>query len=207
MIVRSMRFVVLVLAAPCCSYSESSRGLLSFSSGLCIFSLASVGQNFFSFQWDALLIETTFLAIFLAPTGIRPGREAPSGWGSLFLLHALLFKLMFLSGFVKLASGDQAWADFTALLYHYETQPLPTVFAWYAHQLPSGVQRASVFVMFGVELFVPFLIFATRRCRIVAGCLMAGFQVLILLTGNYCFFNILTIALCALLFDDEFFWL
>ena len=109
---------------------------------------------------------------------------------------------MFSSGVVKLASGDAAWRQLTALTYHYETQPLPTWLGWYAHQWPAWCQRVSCGVMFGMELLVPWLIFTPRAGRHAAGLLLIGFQGLILLTGNYTFFNALTIALCLFLFDD-----
>jgi len=35
-------------------------------------SLACAGQIFFDYQWDALLLETTLLAVFLAPWSLRP---------------------------------------------------------------------------------------------------------------------------------------
>src|SRR5208337_2740119 len=89
------------------------------------------------------------------------------------------------------------------LCLHYETQPLPTPLAWYAHQLPHGFQMFSVAVMFVIELVLPFFIFGSRRLRIAAACGLVGLQVLIALTGNYAFFNILTIALCLLLLDDQ----
>jgi hypothetical protein len=109
---------------------------------------------------------------------------------------------MFESGCVKLLSGDSNWRHLTALNFHYETQPLPTWIGWFAHQWPAWFQRDSAAVMFGIELVLPFFIFAPRRLRFVA---CAGFiflQTCILLTGNYCFFNYLTIALAVLLLDD-----
>jgi len=166
-------------------------------------SLVSAGQAFLSFQWDVLLLETGFLAIFFAPLKIRDtlSRASQLSAAFLWLLRWLLFRLMFASGFVKLAS-DTVWRNFTALNFHYETQPLPTWIGWYAHQLPEWFQKISVIGMFGVELVVPFLIFAPRRLR-TAGCIgLVGLQVLIILTGNYCFFNLLAIVLCLLLIDD-----
>ena len=167
-------------------------------------SLATVCREFLGFQWDNLLLETGFLAIFLAPLQLWPrlSRAAPPSRLVLWLLRWLLFKLMFQSGGVKLLSGDPAWRNLTALTFHYETQPLPTWIGWYAHQLPAWAQKASAAAMFGIELFVPFLIFAPRRPRQIACLVLVGFQALILLTGNYCFFNLLTIALCLLLLDD-----
>ncbi|MDE0426984.1 MAG: lipase maturation factor family protein [Candidatus Poribacteria bacterium] len=166
-------------------------------------SLVSVGQVFLSFQWDVLLLEAGFLAIFFAPLQIRDtlSRTSQPSSAFLWLSRWLLFRLMFASGFVKLAS-DEVWRNLTALNFHYETQPLPTSIAWYVHQLPEWFQKVSVLGMFAVELVIPFLIFAPRRLR-TAGCIgFVGLQVLIILTGNYCFFNLLTIALCLLLIDD-----
>ena len=167
-------------------------------------SLATVCGEFLGFQWDNLLLETGFLAIFLAPLQLRPrlSGAAPPSRLVLWLLRWLLFKLMFQSGCVKLLSGEPIWRNLTALSYHYETQPLPTWIGWYAYQLPMWAQKASTAAMFGIELFVPFLVFAPRRLRHLACMILAGFQGLILLTGNYCFFNLLTLALCLLLLDD-----
>ena len=167
-------------------------------------SLATVSRDFLAFQWDNLLLETGLLAIFLAPGRMlpRPSLEKPASRTVLWLLRLLLFKLMFLSGVVKLASGDGTWRGLSALTYHYETQPLPTWIAWYAYQPPLWFQKGSCAVMFLIELAVPFLIFAPRRLRMAGGAVLALFQVLILLTGNYTFFNWLTLGLCLLLLDD-----
>lgn len=167
-------------------------------------SLTSVGGDFLAFQWDNLLLETGFLAIFFGPLQWlpRPSREKPPSRTVLWLLRLLLFKLMFLSGVVKLASGDIAWRNLTALSYHYQTQPIPNWIAWYAYQLPSWFQKASCAAMFGIELAAPFFIFLPRRGRIVGALGLSALQLLILLTGNYTFFNWLTLALCLLLLDD-----
>jgi hypothetical protein len=155
-------------------------------------SLVVAGQAFLSFQWDYLLLETGFLAIFLTPVFAR-----------VWLFRWLLFRLLFLSGAVKLLSHDAAWRNLTALRFHYETQPLPTPLAWYFHQLPGWFQTFSAIVMFALELAVPFCIFAPRKVRLIAAGAIAGFQLLIFATGNYAFFNLLTLALCLLLCDDQ----
>jgi hypothetical protein len=155
-------------------------------------SVATVGQDFLSFQWDALLLEAGFLAIFL---GLSPV--------IVWMFRWLLFRLMLLSGAVKLLSGDPAWRTLTALSFHYQTQPLPTPIAWYMQQLPGWFQQASVVVMFVIELGAPFLLFCPRKIRLWAGAAIVFLQVMILLTGNYTFFNLLAIAFCVLLFDDS----
>ena len=167
-------------------------------------SLASVCGDFLRFQWDGLLLEAGFLAIFLAPWRLwsRPRSDPPASRVALLLLRWLLFRLMVSSAVVKLASGDHAWRSLTALRYHYETQPLPPWTAWYAHHLPDAIQTVSAAAMFGIEGLVPFLIWAPRRLRFVGAGLLAFLQILILVTGNYGFFNYLTLALCLLLLDD-----
>jgi predicted DCC family thiol-disulfide oxidoreductase YuxK len=155
-------------------------------------SVSSAGQDFLSFQWDALLLESGFLAIFL-------GRATIIVW----LFRLLVFRLNFLSGCVKLLSGDPTWHGLTALDYHYHTQPIPNVISWYADKLPRTFQHVSTGAVLAIEIGVPFLIFLPRRIRMFAASCLIGLQLLILTTGNYAFFNWLAIALCLFLFDDQ----
>jgi hypothetical protein len=167
-------------------------------------SLMIVCRQFLAFQWDTLLLETGFLAIFFAPWQAisGPSREPPPPAVALWLFRWLLFRLMFQSGAVKLLWADPTWWTLAALDFHYETQPLPTWIGFFAHQLPGWFQRLSVFVMFAIELGMPYLIFARRLPRLIAFGALVGLQVVIALTGNYCFFNWLSITLCLLLLDD-----
>ena len=169
-------------------------------------SLTIAGQTFLSFQWDILLLETGFLGLFFAPWQwrMKHTNAAPFSGLGLFLLKLLLFKLMLMSGVVKLTSGDDSWWDLTALDYHYWTQPLPTVLGWWADQHAEWFKKFSVAFCLVVEIIVPFFIWAPRRLRHIAAGLLIFLQVAIAATGNYCFFNLLTIALCLLLFDDAF---
>jgi hypothetical protein len=167
-------------------------------------SLSVIGRDFLSFQWDALLLEAGFLAIFLPPATRTARADTPdtSSTSVLWLVRWLLFRLMFSSGAVKLASGDPTWRNLTALSYHYETQPLPTWVGWYAHQLPFWFSRASCLVLFTIELIAPLFIFASRRLRLGACAAFVGLQTLIALTGNYGYFNVLAIVLSLVLLDD-----
>jgi predicted DCC family thiol-disulfide oxidoreductase YuxK len=167
-------------------------------------SLSSVSQLFLGYQWDALLLETGLLAIFLSPPAwrLRFSPSRPPSETARRLLLWLLFRLMFSSGAVKLGSGDPTWRTLTALQFHYETQPLPTPVAWAFHQLPAGFHRMSCVVLLFIELVVPFLVFLPRRGKHVAFLFLVMLQILIALTGNYAFFNLLTLALCVLLVDD-----
>src|SRR5437762_4748065 len=69
-------------------------------------SLTIAGHTFLSFQWDILLIETGFLALFLAPWRLwwTRANDPPVSRVAIFLLKLLLFKLMIMSGVVKLTS-------------------------------------------------------------------------------------------------------
>ena len=167
-------------------------------------SLFTVSRVFLGYQWDVLLLEMGFLAIFIAPFDLAPHwppRYEP--WNAVRWLHYwLLFRLMFASGVVKLRSGDATWRSLTALQFHYETQPLPNRVSWYVHQLPSWFHKMSAVLMFAIELGLPFLIFAPPPFRYVAAWGIIVLMLLIMITGNYCFFNLQGLALCALLFDD-----
>jgi predicted DCC family thiol-disulfide oxidoreductase YuxK len=150
------------------------------------------GQDFTGFQWDLLLLEAGFLAIFLS-SGSRI---------VIWLYRWFVFRYLFLAGAAKLLSGDPTWRNFTALEYHFWTQPLPTPLAWYAAELPHWLLIGATAATLLVELGIVFLIFLPRRPRAAAACCIALFQVLIVLTGNYNFFNLLSIAMCVLLLDD-----
>lgn len=168
-------------------------------------SLSTVGQDFFTYQWDALLLETGFLAIFVAPAvwldRLRDAQPLPrlGKW----LLLWLLFRLTVGSGAIKLASGDPTWRNLTALTFHYHTQPIPTPVAWYVQQLPVWFHKATTAAVIGIELVAPLLAVGPRRLRIIACWLLVGLQAGIALTGNYAFFNLLSASLCVLLLDDR----
>ena len=157
-------------------------------------SLLHAGQTFLMFQWDTLLLEAGFLAIFL--TG---------GLSHLllFLFHYLLFRLRFMSGVSKLASGDPSWADLTTLNYYFETQPLPHMGAWYFHQLPDWLLQGGVLLVFFTELIVPFFIFLPRKFRLSAAAITIVMQLIIIATSNHNWINLLTIVLCLFLLDDD----
>ncbi|MGI9534817.1 MAG: lipase maturation factor family protein [Thermodesulfobacteriota bacterium] len=169
-------------------------------------SLVVVGQSFMSFQWDSLLLETGFLAIFIAPRNLLSGslNSQPPSKILIFLFWFLLFRLMFSSGIGKIVSGDPTWKNLTALNFHYFTQPLPNPVAWYIHQLPEFFHKISVAIILFIETIVPLFFFAPRILRHTAGVLTIIMQIIIMITGNYTYFNILSITICLLLFDNKF---
>ena len=171
-------------------------------------SLTIAGQEFLQFQWDALLLETSLVAILYSPLAWRsrlhtdPEPPVVVRW----VLWALAWKVTFLSGITKILSDDPTWANLTALTYHYETQPLPAPTSWFVHQLPATVHVWSAAAMFAIEIAAPWLAFAPprfQRARRVGCALMIALQAGIAATGNYGFFNVLTIVLCVSLLDDQ----
>jgi hypothetical protein len=166
--------------------------------------LSNLCGEFLWYQWDALLLEAGLLALLIAPITIRdrPSSPAPPPRVALWLFWWLLFRLMLGSGAVKLASGDPTWRDLTALSFHYETQPIPNPVAYYAHHLPAAVNEASTAITLAIELIAPLIMLGPRQCKCVAAILFVMLQLVIEFTGNFAFFNLLSIALCVLLIDD-----
>ena len=171
-------------------------------------SLSVVGDPFLSFQWDALLLESLFISIPFLPFTSRHCLSKPvlhSKWAR-FLILLLLAKLMIESGVVKFTYFDtdesNAWIDYTALDFHYWTQPLPHTFSPLVHSLPSWVDWISLNVMYFIELVLPFFFFLPKNWRRFALFGQVILQFAILLSGNYGFFNLLTLTLCIPLIDD-----
>jgi hypothetical protein len=167
-------------------------------------SFVHIGQIFYSYGWEILLLETGFLAIFLVPW--LDGRSLAARQTSppvvvIWLLRWLLFRVMLGAGLIKLR-GDACWRDLTCLQYHYETQPLPNPLSWYLHWLPAWWHQLEVLFNHFVELVVPWSLFAPRRLRHIGGLFLVAFQLLLIVSGNLSWLNWLTLALCIACFDD-----
>lgn len=168
-------------------------------------SLLNIGQDFLSFQWDVLLLESGFLAIFV--TNGRGRHLLPASIKGLAaaLFCLLVFKLMLLSGLCKLASQDASWSNLEALYFHFLTQPLPSPLAPFLHALPRTWLKFSCLLTLFIELIFPFLILAGRSGKLAAALAFWLLQLAIFLSGNYGFFNLLTAVLCLPLIDDRLF--
>jgi hypothetical protein len=172
---------------------------------LCWLSLVEVGGPFLSFQWDVLLLEALALSIPFAPGSLLPkwGREKePTAW-SRWLLAFVAFKVTFCSGVVKIASGDPSWRDFTALSYHYWTQPLPTWTSYVANQMPMAAHKITCALMYVLELPLAACSLGPRPLRRIGAVSMATLQVTLGLMGNYAYFNLLALTLTLPLLDDD----
>lgn len=167
--------------------------------------IVAVGQEFLSFQWDTLLLETGFISIFLGRSRYFSFSEKTNKIAIVALMW-LSFRLMFSSGFVKVMSEvaiDSSWLSLTALTYHFETQPLPTPLAIFYNAAPLLVSKIACAAALAIEVVVPFFIFFGARARIVAAVLFTFLQIVIALTGNYGFFNFLSVVICLPLIADR----
>jgi hypothetical protein len=168
-------------------------------------SFVHVGQVFYGYGWEILLLEAGFLAIFVAPPlDPRPFPRTPASPIVMVLLRWLVFRVMLGAGLIKLR-GDPCWRDLTCLVYHYETQPIPNPLSYYLQQLPLWFHRLEVLFNHLVELVVPWFVFAPRRLRHWAGAFLVLFQVILILSGNLSFLNWLTLVITISCFDDGFF--
>lgn len=152
-------------------------------------SFRNVGSDFLCFQWDALLLEMGFIAIFFAI-------QSPPPPMLVYVLWFLNFRFIFASGIMKFVWGSDEWRDLSAMCCHYETQPLPNKAAYYVHQLPAWMGKATVVAIYLWEIVLPFFIFGPLWMRVVVCVLLILLQVNIFLTGNFAFFNILSAVLC-----------
>ncbi|MEI8364929.1 MAG: lipase maturation factor family protein [Parachlamydiaceae bacterium] len=155
-------------------------------------SLTIAGQDFLWFGWEAFLLEITINAFFLS-------LASPPNLMIWISINLLLFRFHLQAGAVKLQSRDPNWRNLTAIAYHYQTQPIPNVIAWYVHKLPMWFHKLSTFMMFVGELVVPFAIFGPDWMRLGAFFALVGLQWGIWVTGNLSYLNHLTVVLCTLL--------
>ncbi len=158
-------------------------------------SLTYAGQDFLSFGWEGLLLETTVQAFLMSLT-VVPNMMV---WIS---TNLLLFRFYVQAGVIKLVTHDKSWRDMTAIAYHYQTQPLPNTTAWYVHKLPMWFHKLSCQLMFVIEIFVPFGIFLSEEIRLVTFVLMFSLQFLIWFTGNFSYLNHLTVVICTILLNN-----
>jgi hypothetical protein len=159
-------------------------------------SFVNVGQTFYAFGWESMLLEAGFYAIFLGSSRSTP-RAIP-----IWILRWMLFRVMFGAGLIKLR-GDSCWKDFTCLDYYYETQPMPNPLSWYFHWAPVWLHHAGVGFNHFVELVVPFGYFAPQPIATIAGAITIVFQLLLMASGNLSFLNLLTIVLAISTLDGR----
>ncbi|MGW0601192.1 lipase maturation factor family protein [Streptomyces sp. NPDC002776] len=160
-------------------------------------SIVNVGQTWYSFGWESLLLEVGFLAVLLGNDEVAPPIVV------LFLLRWVLFRVEFGAGLIKMR-GDECWRKLTCLDHHHETQPMPGPLSWFFHRLPRPLHRVEVAANHVTQLVVPFLLFTPQPVATAAAALMILTQLWLVLSGNFSWLNWITIvlALSALALPD-----
>ncbi|MGV9801552.1 lipase maturation factor family protein [Mycobacterium sp. NPDC003449] len=159
-------------------------------------SIVNVGQVWYSFGWESLLLEAGFLAVFLGNDDIAPPILV------LFLTRWLLFRVEFGAGLIKMR-GDRCWRNLTCLYYHHETQPMPGPLSWFFHHLPKPIHRIEVAGNHFAQLVVPFALFAPQPVAGVAGVIVIATQLWLVLSGNFAWLNWVTIVLACSAIPDS----
>ena len=164
-------------------------------------SIVNVGQTFYSFGWESLLVEAGFIVAFLGSNAVATPVPV------LLFLRWLVFRLEFGAGLIKLRGGRE-WRDLTALFYHHETQPMPNPVSWFVHHLPRWFHRGEVLANHAVQLGLPLLLFAPQPVASIAAGLIVLSQLWLVATGNFAWLNWITIVLAFAAVDDASFrWL
>ncbi|MEU9174552.1 lipase maturation factor family protein [Streptomyces sp. NPDC048420] len=153
-------------------------------------SIVNVGQTWYGFGWESLLLEVGFLAVFLG------NDEAAPPVLVLFLLRWILFRVEFGAGLIKMR-GDPCWRKLTCLDHHHETQPMPGPLSWFFHHLPRPLHRVEVAANHVTQLAVPFLLFTPQPIATAAASLMIVTQLWLVLSGNFAWLNWITIVLAV----------
>uniref|UniRef100_A0A672NXV9 Lipase maturation factor n=1 Tax=Sinocyclocheilus grahami TaxID=75366 RepID=A0A672NXV9_SINGR len=199
-----------VALALCAVLLEPLRdSLIYFCLRVLYLSVYNVGGDFLHSEWDVLLLEAGLLAVLVAPLGLlrRHSSYRYHDTVSFWLTRWLFFRLTFCTGVSKLASGDPAWYDLSALSHHLENQMNPTPLAWYVHQLPDWLLRFGAVVVLQSEIIVPLVTFFApiRRLRLFGFYVQLFLQLCYILTGNCSLLNLLSITLSFSLLDDDHF--
>ena len=190
---------LIVSACAVCGFTEAGPTWLSTAARLLLYllylSVVNVGQSFFGFGWESMLLEAGFFTAFLGPTHVRPS-VIP-----ILILRWMLFRTEIGAGLIKLRHDD-CWRDLTCLYYHYETQPLPNPLSWYFHRIPEPLHRFSALVSHFVQVIVPFALFAPQPVASIAAGLIIFHQLVLIVSGNYSWLNWLTVVLGFSGFSD-----
>jgi hypothetical protein len=169
--------------------------LVWFALWLLYLSIVNIGQTFYAFGWESLLLEAGFLAVFLGPARLAPPTLV------IWLLRWLLFRVELGAGLIKLRA-DPCWRDLSCLRYHHETQPMPNPLSRLFHRLPEPLHRMEVLANHAAQLVVPFGLLAPEPVAGAAGAVVVVTQAWLVLSGNFSWLNLLTITLAAACFDD-----
>lgn len=151
-------------------------------------SIVNVGQLFYGFGWESLLLETGFYAIFLGPMHYHTPLLM------IFILRWLVFRVEFGAGLIKMR-GDKCWRDLTCLNYHHETQPMPNPLSRYFHLLPERFHKVETLFNHIVQLGAVWLLFLPQPLASIGAALIILSQAYLVISGNYAWLNWMTLVL------------
>jgi len=181
-----------------------ANSIIMFLLWIIYLSFVNIGQIWYGFGWEIQLLEIGFMAIFFVPLfEARSFPRMPPPILIIWLFRWITFRIYLGSGLIKIRA-DECWKDLTCLFYHFETQPIPNPLSPYFHFLPKIVHKLGVIFSHFLQLIVPFFVFWPRILRLIAGILFLIFQSILIVSGNYSFFNWITIVPALALFDDGF---
>ncbi|PYS40481.1 MAG: hypothetical protein DMG14_10475 [Acidobacteria bacterium] len=190
---------ILFSGAALLGFSEAGPFWISAGTWLLLWvlylSIVNVGQTFYAFGWESMLLEAGFFAAFLGSAGSAPSLIP------VLILRWMLFRTELGAGLIKLRH-DRCWRELTCLFYHYQTQPLPNPLSWYFHRLPQVMHRLAVLFSHFVQVIVPFGLFAPQPFAAIAGSLIIFHQLWLIISGNYSWLNWLTVVLGMTAFSD-----
>ena len=191
---------ILLSVAAVFGLSEAGPFWLSMATWLVLWvlylSIVNVGQTFYGFGWESMLLEAGFFTAFMGPAAIEPS------FIPILILRWMLFRTELGAGLIKLRH-DPCWRELTCLFYHYETQPLPNPLSWYFHHFPKAMHRLGVVGSHFVQLIAPFGLFAPQPIASIAGGLIIFHQLWLIISGNYSWLNWLTVVLGFAAFSDS----
>lgn len=153
------------------------------------------------YPWDTVLLESGFLCLWLPRTGVLPSLAATELPHPLlpFLFHLLIFRILF--GFGKTKFVGIRRKDWNYTKYFLHNMPLCSRIGWRFSRLPDGWHKLTLAGMAFVELLCPFLVLIPGPLRLIGGIGIVGQMIGIWVTGNFGYFNLLTIGLCISTLD------
>ncbi|GAA4284447.1 lipase maturation factor family protein [Brevibacterium daeguense] len=160
-------------------------------------SIVSIGQRFYGFGWESMLLEAGFIVGFLGSHEVAPPLLI------VLFLRWLMFRLEFGAGMIKMR-GDASWRNLTAMNYHHQTQPMPNPISRWAHQKPEWWHKSETLGSHVIQLVMPWLLFFPQPIASIAACLIIVSQLALVITGNYAWLNWLTIILAFSGISDSF---
>ncbi len=155
------------------------------------------------YPWDSLMLESGFLVIFLPPLEALPSLESSYAPSPLlvFAVHFLICRVLF--GFGKIKFTGIRKRDGLYIKYFLMNKPMVTRIGWRIAHLPDWVHRLSLVALAFIELVCPFLVLFPGPARLIGAAGVMGLMVAIQLSGNFGYFNLLTVVLCLSCLDHS----